>query len=291
MLKNIIREPLFHFLFAGFLLFLFFETCFSPSFSTNERTIVVDKAALLTLMQYRSKAFQGDFFEQKFEQLSEAERQQLIADYVQEEALYREAQQLNLAKNDYIIKRRMIQKVDFIYQNQIAQTTNFPEDSLRQYFEKHQEQYQQPAFYTFSHIFFKVEKSDFSEALSKAKEFLPKANEQGIDFNQSLQYGERFLYHRHYVEKDLENIKSQFGENFGEQLADLKVHENKWQGPLESEYGVHLVLLITQRKAETPNFENLRSTIVADYKRLHEQKLKKDLIKDLMGQYRVVLDL
>lgn len=291
MLKNIIREPLFHFLFAGFLLFLFFETCSSPSYLADEQTIVVDREALLTLMQYRSKAFQGDFFEQKFEQLSQAERQQLIADYVQEEALYREAKQLNLAENDYIIKRRMIQKVDFIYQNQIAQTAHFPEDSLRQYFKKHQKQYQRPALYTFSHIFYKVEKDDFSETLSKAKDFLPQANEQGIDFNQSLQYGERFLYHRHYVEKDLENIKSQFGERFGEQLDDLAVQENKWQGPLESEHGVHLVLLISRKAAETPSFEGLKSTILTDYQRLHEQKLKKDLIEDLIGQYRVVLDL
>lgn len=291
MLQNIIKEPLFHFLFVGFLLFLFFETCSTPSYSADEQTIVVDKEALLTLMQYRSKAFQGDYFEQKFEQLSEAERQQLIADYVQEEALYREAQQLNLSENDYIIKRRMIQKVDFIYQNQIAQMVNFPEDSLQQYFEKHQTQYQRPALYTFSHVFFKAEEGKVSTVLSKAKKFLHEANKQGIDFNQSLQYGERFLYHRHYVEKDLENIKSQFGENFGEQLAVLAVHENKWQGPLESEHGVHLVLLVKQQKATIPSFEDLKSTIVTDYKRLYEQKLKEDLMKNLLEQYEVVLDL
>lgn len=291
MLQKIIKEPLFHFLFAGFLLFLFFEKCSSDAYAEDTRTIVVQKEDLLTLMQYRSKAFQGDYFDQKFEALSEAERQQLIHDYVQEEALYREAQQLNLGANDYIIKRRMIQKVDFMYQNRIEQHSAFSEDSLLHFFNKNKEKYREPTLYTFSHIFFKANKDDLSSALKKATVFLKNKNMTAIDFNGALQFGERFLYHHQYVEKDLGYIAGHFGAAFAKAITALPAHETAWSEPIQSEHGYHLLLLTDKKEEGVPDFLKHKSEVIVDYKRGSEQRLKADLMKEVIGQYQVIIDL
>ena len=46
--------------------------------------------------------------------MPEDELDRLIADYVREEALHREAKALGMDQNDYIIKRRMIHSTEFI---------------------------------------------------------------------------------------------------------------------------------------------------------------------------------
>ncbi len=288
-MKKILKEPLLHFLFAGFLVFLFCEQ-YAPS-PANDDTIIVDKQALMTLMQYRSKAFEGDYFEEKFDKLSEAERQQLIDDYVREEALFREAKQLNLGEEDYIIKRRMIQKVDFIYQNRIAKEVEFPEDSLLQFFEENKTRYLLPANYTFSHIFFKAEKDDFQAALNRANTFLKETNTSKIDFNESLKYGERFLYHRHYVEKELDFLEGHFGGTFTERIKVLETDKTKWSAPIKSKHGYHLVLLINKSTAAIPDFKDIKTQLSEDYKRTFEQEIKSELMDAIIDRYKVVLDL
>ncbi|MFK7905185.1 MAG: peptidyl-prolyl cis-trans isomerase [Chitinophagales bacterium] len=288
-MKKILKEPLLHFLFAGFLVFLFCEQ-YAPS-PANDDTIIVNKQALMTLMQYRSKAFEGDYFEEKFDKLGEAERQQLIEDYVREEALFREAKQLNLGEEDYIIKRRMIQKVDFIYQNRIAKEVAFPEDSLLQFFNANKVNYLLPAHYTFSHIFFKAKNKGFQTALDKANAFVKETNTSKIDFNESLKYGERFLYHRHYVEKEFDFLEGHFGGEFAEGIKALETDKTEWSEPIQSKHGYHLVLLTNKVAASKPNFKDIKAQLSEDYKRTFEQDIKSELMDAIIDRYKVVLDL
>ena len=244
---------------------------------------MVDEQALLTLMQYRSKAFNESYFEKKLSTLSALEREQLINDYVREEALYREAIKLDLYQDDYIIKRRMMQKVDFIFQSQIEQNLVFPKDSMTSYFEENKKQYRIPSLYTFSHVFFR-EKSD---ALS----FLKSENTQSLTANTALKFGERFLYHRLYVEKDVATIKSHFGGEFVNSIQGLMANASQWQGPLVSEHGYHLVLLTQKKEGILPEYETVRLQVTEDYKREYERQLKDDLIQSLVGQYEIIVDL
>ena len=84
-LKRIVRDPLVHFLAAGALLFAGYAALYPHATSGGDgRTIVVDRQALVSFMQYQSAAFQPRYFEAQFAALSPAERQALIVKYVQE---------------------------------------------------------------------------------------------------------------------------------------------------------------------------------------------------------------
>ena len=109
---KLVREPLVHFLAIGIGLFVLYEFVAPADASLDSKTIVVDRNALLTFIQFRSKAFNPEVAAERLDALGERELELLINDFVREEALHREAIALGMDKNDYIIKRRMIQSIE-----------------------------------------------------------------------------------------------------------------------------------------------------------------------------------
>ena len=111
------KQPLFHFLLLGLLLFLIFDLTATTRPAAG-KTIVVDREKLLTHLQFRSKSFDtGQLettLETTLETLSPEKRSALIESYVQEEALYRESLSFGLDVNDYVIRQRLIQKVEYL---------------------------------------------------------------------------------------------------------------------------------------------------------------------------------
>tara|TARA_B110000503_G_scaffold42144_1_gene69079 strand:+ start:1154 stop:1432 length:279 start_codon:yes stop_codon:yes gene_type:complete len=84
------KQPLFHFLLLGLLLFLIFDLTATTRPAAG-KTIVVDREKLLTHLQFRSKSFDKGQFEATLDILPPEKRSALIEGYVQEEALYRES--------------------------------------------------------------------------------------------------------------------------------------------------------------------------------------------------------
>ena len=113
-MQSFLRQPLLHFLLIGLGLFLIFDLVSGDRPDADQRVIVVDREALLTLLQFRIKAFEPGVAASRLDAMSEADLERLVDDYVREEALHREALALGMDVNDHIIKRRLIQKVEFI---------------------------------------------------------------------------------------------------------------------------------------------------------------------------------
>lgn len=94
MLRRLLREPLLHFLLAGAALYAAWAWL-GPG-DADTRRIVVDRPTLLRFMQYQAQAFEPGSFTARFDAMDAAQRSRLIADYVREESLYREARALGL---------------------------------------------------------------------------------------------------------------------------------------------------------------------------------------------------
>ncbi len=62
------------------------------------------------------------------------ERQRLVDDYARDEVLFREAMALNLDNNDQIIRRRLIQKMDYLAQGFYDEAAPLTEQDLRDYY-------------------------------------------------------------------------------------------------------------------------------------------------------------
>ena len=73
--------------------------------------------------------------------LSGEELERLVDDYVREDALHREAIALGVDKNDYIIKRRMIQSIEFITDGFVTAAVEISDDDVEAYLEANRDDY------------------------------------------------------------------------------------------------------------------------------------------------------
>ncbi len=137
-LNRLLHEPLMQFIIGGFFLFLLVEVFTSnQAASNNPRDIVVDQPALLNYLQFQSKAFNTEAAKEYLQALNSEDKEQLITDYVRDEVLYREALSLGLEENDKVIKRRLIQKLEYITHGFIGDTENISKAEVKKYFLAH----------------------------------------------------------------------------------------------------------------------------------------------------------
>ena len=290
-IRMVLKEPLLHFLALGFALFLAYNA-FNPDMETGRADhIVVDRESLLTYMQYRAKAFNGERAQQQLNSMPDKQRQQLVDDYIREETLYREAKALQLDKNDSVARQRLIQQMRYVVQSIIGASITLSDAELREFQAQNRERYFEPAKTTFTHVFFSSASRPKDEARQLAQQQLSELNENNIPFHQAPGHGDRFLYHRNYVQKDAEFIASHFGEDLQTAVFDLPASDTQWQGPYPSPYGYHLVLVTQQTPEYHPTFDEVKGRVTQDAVQARRQQQVNKAIDEMIARYEVTVAL
>ncbi|WHI50057.1 hypothetical protein P3339_16590 [Microbulbifer sp. MLAF003] len=155
MLKNLGglgRDPLVHFLAIALFLFVGIELV-DPKAGASDQTNILhlNEDLLIEYIQYQ-KNIQPEVCQDLLAELGPSDRSDLIHDYIREEVLYREAMNLGLQDNDQIIRRRLIQKLEYVTDGFVGDI-NVSRQDLEQYFWLHQEEYRIEASVTFTHVF------------------------------------------------------------------------------------------------------------------------------------------
>jgi hypothetical protein len=248
---------------------------------------VVDKEALLNFLQYRSKAFETEYFTKELDALPPEERKRLTDQYIEEEMLYREAKALGLEQGDYVIRQRLVQKMRYLIDD-LTEGGGAPTDAvLNDYLQEHREIYTQEPAVTFTHVF--VDPSTRGDRATKemADELRCELNARGARFNDAPQYGDRFPFHENYVERTLDYVQSHFGAEFVAQLSKITPSENRWRGPLKSMYGYHVILLTSRTEARLPELKEIRAQVEEDWQRDRTQAARNQGLSRLAGEYTV----
>jgi hypothetical protein len=110
MLKRLLREPLLHFLLLGGLIFAVFGGGPSDAGGADGQ-IVVSNADIDRLAAAFARTWNRP--------PDSTELDAQVHDYIREEVLYRAALQLGLDKDDSIIRRRLRQKMEFLFEDTI----------------------------------------------------------------------------------------------------------------------------------------------------------------------------
>jgi len=292
LLLKIVKDPLAHFLALGLGLFLLFGLLNPDAGDSNDPKLIrVDRDALLTLIQFRAKTFQPEMAEARLESLSQEQLQSLIDDYVREEALYREAIALGLDANDYIIKRRMIQKIDFITQGFADVTVEISDDDLKAYYDTNRDRYREQAFITFTHVFYSTEHRTAAEAEALAEEKLATLQSDAALFSDAPKHGERFPYGVNYVERTRDYVKSHFGGDMASALFSLNPADDVWRGPFLSPHGTHLVMVVKRKDARHPPLDEVRDRVAADRNSERKKAQSEKVIKAIVDTYKIEVDL
>lgn len=282
--KRWLKEPLLQFLVGGLLLFALDSVLFPAR--DDARTIIVDDEALLTYMQAQDKAFAADTARAKLQALSEGERASLEARYLEEEILYREALALGLDRHDFILKSRLIQKMDYLILDTQAGQLEISEAKLKAWFRENIESYRVEETVTFTHLFWGQEGRTREQAAALAEKALVSLTGRQNTTETISSLGERFYFHRDYAERPAAFIDSHFGEEF--RTAIFAADQGKWVGPLMSAYGAHLVFVRAKSASRLPELSEVAAIVLADYEQHQRTQIRRQAVEGLKAQYRIV---
>ncbi|WP_169053460.1 peptidyl-prolyl cis-trans isomerase [Alteraurantiacibacter aquimixticola] len=286
-MRRLAREPLVHFVLLGVLLFAVYDVVNEDdALDPQSRVIEVDRETLINFLQYRSAAFEPGYFEAQYDALSEEQRAELARSYVREEAMAREAMALGLEENDYVIRRRLVQKIEYLVADTDIEPEPPTEDDLRAYFEEHRADFSLPAEYTFTHVFADAEIDRAGGPQAHARALLARLRADGANFNDAPSYGDRFPYQLNYVRQNLRPIADVFGPEFAAAL-DAMTPDETWQGPVMSRFGAHLVLLTDREQAREPSFEEVRAQVASAVLEDRRTNTREVLLDELVDQYDV----
>ena len=285
-MRKLLKEPLVQFLLIALVLLGGERVINADDYANEQYNILIDDQVLLQFMQLQAKTFKPNDAKAALEALNTEDRQRLADDYARNEVLFREAMALNLNKNDQIIRRRLIQKMDYLAQGFYDEAKPLTEDDLRAYYAEHKQEYKKPASATFTHVFISSDSRAVEDAKGIADALLQTLNTELVPFENAPRFGERFLYNRNYVNRDDDEIGSHFGEAFQQQIFAFEISDS-WQGPVQSNYGWHLVLLKKNTPSYNPEFDESSSAVFADAQREQQRQTKRQAIDKLMAKYKI----
>ena len=160
--RRLLREPLLHFALIGALIFAAAHVV-SEARRASQARIVVDGALRERL---------GNLHRAQFGVLpTKAQLDTIVESYVDDEVLYREAIELGLDQDDEIIRRRLIQKLEFLQREASDQPDagvgGASDAELRAYYDSHRAQFSEPARVSFSHLYFSPDRGE-ADAFARA---------------------------------------------------------------------------------------------------------------------------
>lgn len=263
-MKAIWKEPLVHFALAAVFIFAAYGSLAKP---TGEQHIIeVSEADLLRYLQYRSKNFDGERFQKLYASLSADELQGLMNDYAREEALYREAKAMQLDRNDYVARLRLVQQLEYLTRGTVATEIAADEHAIRGFYEKNRSSYYVEPTLSFTHVFISKKNRSADEQVRLTKDIGDVLRKDGVPASKNGAYGDRFIYHLNYADKPQSELAGHFGDTMAKKLFELEVDEQRWQGPIESDHGSHYILLTGKKGNFQPTFDELRSRVAEEYR-------------------------
>ena len=269
MVKAVLSEPLAQFLLLGAALFCVEIWVIESSNTLDDKVIRVDQAAVINFIGDQTNSTQANALK-KWQQLDDSARRWVVDDYVREEALYRKALSFELNENDYVIRRRLVQKMEFAGKTFADDLAPPSDEAVQAYYEEHHDLFLEPATVTFTHVFFDDESLGLEGEVDRAVATLAQLRDEQVVFDQSGRFGERFAYHRNYIDQSEPLIADHFGSEFARQIFLMDVTKG-WQGPVLSERGAHLVLIADRAEARLPSLGEVRQRVVSE---LMQQRIK-----------------
>jgi len=251
-LGRLLREPLLQFFVVGAVLFVAAHGIAKDKEDASRRILVdsnvVGRLANLYEMQTGS-------------QPSQARLDALIDDYVRQEVSFREALKMGLDQNDEIIRRRLVQKWEFLERD--LEVTPDPSDAaLERYYEQNRAQFTDPPTVTFSHVFFSPDSGGSDAAKRRAEAVLRRVQLQKV--LRAPDAGDRFPLQRDYAGLNNIDVAQLFGQ-FPIVDAVFSSPTGQWVGPVESGYGWHLIFISRRQAATLPPFSSIKDRVRQAY--------------------------
>lgn len=264
---RILREPLVHFLVIGMLVYV----------AAGHRESV--RLEIDAGPEQRARLART-YFEQYGVLPTSLQLEQAIDDYVRNEILYREGLAMGLDRDDEIVRRRVVQKIEFVNEDLEAAGALDPAGIAR-YFAYHRDRYDSEPAASFEHVFFSSDRGGEADARRRAAAFLGGADARPV--------GDSFAEGRVFRSLTHSAASSLFGDT--ELSAALFTGPvGQWAGPFRSAYGWHVVKVTDRQPARHVELEAVRAKVEADYRADLRERANAEAYRRVAGKYRIVTD-
>lgn len=274
-------EPLLLFLVGGALIFGANAVLGTAlGLDDNPHRIEVSRNDLVRFTQLRARTFSEEGASASFDAMSDAQKRELLAQYLHEEALYREAIELGLDRQDYVVRRRIVQSMEYALGSQDGDAAEPDDAHVRTWYDTHRELYSLPSVISFSHVYF-----GGAQAKERAAATLPLLIRGRVV---PEEIGDRFRYTGTYDKRTEQEVADHFGAAMARELfANSK--PGSWIGPVASIHGYHLVRVEQVEPGGTQPFEQVRAKAAQDAFAAERKASIERNVTETLARYRVVL--
>jgi len=271
MLKKWLREPLLHFLLIGAALFLLYGIQNDGLVDDGNR-IVINQADFNRL---------SALWEKKWQRLpTRDELDGMIKAQIREEVLYREALTMGLDQNDSIVRRRLAQKVEFIFSD-IASQVQPSDVELSDYLAANSERFEIPARISFRQIYLNRDsRGDPKNLLAELMQ-----PDSTVD---PFAAGDPFMFGQQHDNLTEQAVARLFGKNFSGKLFKLPV--GGWQKPVQSGYGLHLVQINDRTASSLPELSDVRNKVLNEWMSQQRRTMNEAFYESLLTRYEIVVE-
>lgn len=259
------REPLVHFLAAGFVVFVALTWSSGGNVDPASRAISVDRQVQAQLaLQFERTMGRAP---------TDAELDKAIERFVRDEVLYREALRLGLDQGDGVVRRRLVTKMD-LSASAAAEGAQPDEEALRAFYNANRQRYAEAGVVSFDQLYFSSEGAARAARAGLATDSAWQGKGEAISLPSSLEA------------VGAQEVQTRLGEDFAAALTRLKPGKT-WQGPIRSGFGWHLVRLRARGSGDPPPFGEIRQQVENDWRSAEIAARKDRAYEVLRDAYRV----
>ncbi len=272
-MRRILKEPLLHFFVLGGLLFLLYVSLNRDALRAPDE-IVVDQARMDALAQQYRQVWGRSPTAQ--------ELQASIDAWVREEVLFREGVQAGLDQDDTVVRRRVVQKMQFMADGMSSGEAAPSDAELQAWLDAHADDYRIAPSYAFAQVYFEPRRhgASLAQEIERVRSAL-EAGRQDVAGD-----GSQLPATMPLVSAD--EVARVFGKQFADGLAGLP--DGQWAGPVRSGYGEHLVRISAREAGRLPPLAEVREQVLSDLERDRNQADAERYYEGLRQRYVIKVE-
>lgn len=217
---------------------------------------------------------------------TDAELKGLVDEQVKEEIATREATAMGLDRDDAIIRRRLRQKLEFLVED-AAEQAQPAEAELQAWLDAHPEAFRAESRVALRQVFLSTDKRG-AKARGDAGRLLARLRAAGPR-TETGALGDASMLPAEMPAGPLSDVSRTFGAEFATKVDALAAGE--WSGPLESPYGLHLVLVTEKGAARTPSLSEIRPLVEREFQAERRRAQLQALYDRLLQKYTVSIEM
>ena len=202
---------------------------------------------------------------------------------IREQILSREAVAMGLDEGDIVVRRRLVQKVEFLFKD-LSAVTEPTEDDLRNYYAKNRTKYEMPPQVTFSQVYFSIDR----RGVDGAKQAAQALTKEGHDPSKASTLGDASMLSPECAQCSTREIINRLGTDFVKAVENLE--PGSWYGPIRSTYGFHAVYIYARQEAILPKLDNIIDRVRNDWMFENQEENARRVYGEIRSRYRVLLE-